>query len=66
MNCRAQHVLAVADKGFCQGGSASAAGELVKQLGGKVALYVFIIELDFLKGRDLLDAPVCTLLSSQK
>ena len=28
--------------------------------------YVFILELDFLKGREKLDAPVYTLLSSQE
>jgi adenine phosphoribosyltransferase len=28
--------------------------------------YVFILELDFLKGRDKLDAPVYTLLASQE
>jgi adenine phosphoribosyltransferase len=27
--------------------------------------YVFMLELDFLKGREKLDAPVYTLLSSQ-
>ena len=27
--------------------------------------YIFILELDFLKGREKLDAPVYTLLSSQ-
>jgi adenine phosphoribosyltransferase len=48
------------------GGSASAAGSLVTKLGGKVVGYVFILELDFLKGRDKLDAPVYTLLASQE
>jgi len=48
------------------GGSAAAAGELVKQLGGQLVGYVFILELDFLKGRQKLDAPVYTLLSSQE
>lgn len=47
------------------GGSAAAAGSLVKKLGGTVMGYVFILELDFLKGRDKLDAPVYTLLASQ-
>lgn len=48
------------------GGSAAAAGSLVKKLGGTLLGYVFILELDFLKGRDKLDAPVHTLLSSQE
>lgn len=47
------------------GGSAAAAGQLVKKAGGIVLEYIFIIELDFLKGREKLDAPVFTLLSSQ-
>ena len=36
------------------GGTAIAAAELVKQLGGTVAAYSFIVELDFLSGRDTL------------
>ncbi len=48
------------------GGSAAAAGALVKKLGGTLLGYVFILELDFLKGREKLDAPVYTLLSSQE
>jgi hypothetical protein len=48
------------------GGSASAAGTLVEKLGGKIIEYVFILELDFLKGRDKLNAPVYTLLSGQE
>jgi adenine phosphoribosyltransferase len=51
---------------FAAGGSASAAGSLVKKLGGTISGYVFILELDFLKGRDKLDAPVYTLLASQE
>jgi adenine phosphoribosyltransferase len=38
----------------------------VKKLGGTVLGYAFLLELDFLKGRDKLDAPVDTLLSSQE
>ena len=48
------------------GGSAAAAGSLVKKLGGTLMGYSFILELDFLKGRARLDAPVYTLLSSQE
>lgn len=48
------------------GGSAAAAGSLVRKLGGTLLGYIFILELDFLKGRDKLDAPVYTLLSSQE
>ncbi|KAI9857587.1 MAG: adenine phosphoribosyltransferase [Trichoglossum hirsutum] len=59
-----QRVLVVDDI-IATGGSAAAAGSLVKQLGGNLLGYVFILELDFLKGREKLDAPVYTLLSSQ-
>lgn len=48
------------------GGSAAAAGSLVRKLGGDLLGYVFLLELDFLKGRERLDAPVWTLLSGQK
>ncbi|KAL8920453.1 MAG: hypothetical protein Q9208_006202 [Pyrenodesmia sp. 3 TL-2023] len=60
-----QRVLIVDDI-IATGGSASAAGSLVKKLGGTLLGYVFILELDFLKGRERLDAPVHTLLSSQE
>lgn len=49
-----------------KGGSAAAAGELVRRLGGSLLGYIFILELDFLKGREKLDKPVYTLLSSQE
>ena len=38
----------------------------MKKLGGNLLGYVFMMELDFLKGRELLDAPVYTLLSGQE
>ncbi|MCJ1449729.1 adenine phosphoribosyltransferase [Mycoblastus sanguinarius] len=60
-----QQVLVVDDI-IATGGSAAAAGTLVRKLGGILLGYVFILELDFLKGRDKLDAPVYTLLSSQE
>ena len=47
------------------GGSANGAGDLVQRLGGVLLGFVFMLELDFLKGRDKLPAPVYTLLSSQ-
>lgn len=56
-----QKVLVVDDI-IATGGSAEAAGNLVRQLGGDLIGYLFILELDFLKGRDKLDAPVITLL----
>ncbi|KAF2677330.1 adenine phosphoribosyltransferase 1 [Lentithecium fluviatile CBS 122367] len=60
-----QKVLVVDDI-IATGGSAAAAGSLVKKLGGTLLGYVFMLELDFLKGRAKLDAPVYTLLSSQE
>lgn len=60
-----QRVLVVDDI-IATGGSAAAAGSLVKKLGGELVEYIFMLELDFLKGRDKLDAPVYTLLSSQE
>ena len=48
------------------GGSAAAAGSLVNKLGGTLLGYLFILELDFLKGREKLKAPIYTLLSSQE
>ncbi|KAE8440668.1 hypothetical protein EG329_006832 [Mollisiaceae sp. DMI_Dod_QoI] len=59
---KGQTVLVVDDI-IATGGSAQAAGNLAKQLGGNLVGYLFILELDFLKGRDKLDAPVITLLS---
>ena len=45
------------------GGTAKAAAELVQSVGGVVAGYAFVIELDFLAGRQRLPAaPVCSLL----
>lgn len=56
----------VVDDIMATGGSAAAAGSLVKKIGGKLLGYVFLMELEFLKGRDKLDAPVHTLLSGQE
>lgn len=55
--------LLVSDAPFLLGGSAAAAGDLVKQLGGDLVGYLFIVEIPFLKGREKLDnVPVVTLL----
>jgi hypothetical protein len=51
---------------FTLGGSAAAAGSLVRKLGGDLVGFLFMMELDFLHGRDKLDAPVHTLLSGQE
>ncbi|CAH2355504.1 adenine phosphoribosyltransferase [[Candida] railenensis] len=56
----------IVDDILATGGSAYGAGELVKKNGGEVTEYLFVMELDFLKGRDKLGAPVFTLLSGQE
>lgn len=60
-----QRVLIVDDI-IATGGSAKAAGDLVNILGGTVVEYLFLMELDFLKGREKLAAPVFTLLNGQE
>ncbi|KXT08957.1 hypothetical protein AC579_10314 [Pseudocercospora musae] len=55
----------IVDDIIATGGTAAAAGNLVQKLGGQLLGYVFIMELDFLKGREKLNAPVHTLLSGQ-
>lgn len=44
------------------GGSAFAAGELINMCGGKVLEYLFIIELEFLKGAERLNAPTWSIV----
>jgi adenine phosphoribosyltransferase len=57
-----QRVLIVDDV-LATGGTAAAAGQLVEKLGGTVAGYGFLIELDFLHGRSRIDRyPVTSLL----
>ena len=50
---RGQNVLIVDDV-LATGGTAAAAAKLVENIGGKVVGLAFVIELDFLKGRDKL------------
>lgn len=47
------------------GGSAYAGGELIQKMGGELMGFIFLLELEFLHGRDKLSAPVYTLLSGQ-
>src|SRR5216117_3104916 len=42
----------IADDLLATGGTSLAAARLVEKIGGKVASMVFVVELDFLKGRD--------------
>lgn len=50
------------DDVLATGGTAKAVCDLVKELGGVVIQCNFIMELDFLKGRDTLTVPVSALL----
>lgn len=56
----------IVDDIIATGGSAAAAGELVEKIGAKLLEYDFVMELDFLKGRDKLSSPVFTLLNGQE
>lgn len=47
------------------GGSAKAAGELVKKQGGVTIEYLFIIEVMFFNGYQHLDAPVYSIIQTQ-
>lgn len=47
-----------------KGGSAKAAGELVKKQGGKTLEYLFIIELLFLQASSRLDAPIYSIIQT--
>lgn len=54
----------IVDDLLATGGTAAAAGELVRRQGGYVAAYAFVVELDFLGGREkLVGAPVFSLLT---
>jgi adenine phosphoribosyltransferase len=54
----------VIDDLLATGGTAQAAGRLVRKLGAEVAAYLFLVELKDLSGRDLLtDAPVLSLVA---
>ncbi|KAI9594228.1 adenine phosphoribosyltransferase [Syncephalis fuscata] len=56
-----QNVIVIDDL-IATGGSASAAGELVKKSGGHIHSFLFIIELAFLEGAKQLDAPVYSMV----
>ena len=59
--------MVVVDDVLATGGSAAAAGELVREAGGRLLGYVFLLELGFLKGRERLGEGVSVraLLRSQ-
>jgi adenine phosphoribosyltransferase len=47
------------------GGSAEAAGQLIKKSGGTTLEYLFVISLPFLKGEEKLDAPSYSLIQAE-
>jgi adenine phosphoribosyltransferase len=52
----------VVDDVIATGGTARAAGQLVRQLGAELAGYAFLVELTFLKGRDTLEGSIYSLI----
>lgn len=52
----ASDVVLIVDDVLATGGTAAAKAALVKESGGRVAGFAFLIELDFLSGRSKLDA----------
>lgn len=54
--------VAVVDDLIATGGTASATCKLLRELGAEVVSALFVIELDFLKGRAALQAPVRSLI----
>lgn len=56
-----QNVIVIDDL-IATGGSAAAAGELIKKCNAKTIEYIFVMELDFLNGSKVLDAPVYSLI----
>jgi len=52
----------IVDDLIATGGSAKAAGALVKQLGGQILEYIFVVGLTFLKGHEQLDAPTYSMI----
>lgn len=57
----------ILDDLLATGGTTSAAVDLVKKLGGEVIEAAFVIELEFLKGRDKIkDVPVFALIKYDK
>lgn len=56
----------IVDDILATGGSAYGAGELALKAGADIVEFLFVMELDFLKGRDRLHAPVFTLFGGQE
>lgn len=48
------------------GGTSAASIELIRELGGDVISCAYVVELEFLNGRDLLDVPVISLIKVEE
>lgn len=59
---REGHRVVVVDDLLATGGTAQATIELIRRLGAEVVACHFMVELDFLDGRKLLDVPVTSLV----
>ena len=55
-------IVLIADDLLATGGTAKAIAQLVEKLGGKIEEMVFLVELDFLKGREKLPYPIFSLI----
>ncbi|KAF9429782.1 adenine phosphoribosyltransferase [Entomortierella beljakovae] len=58
-----QNVIVIDDL-IATGGSAAGAQELVEKLNGNVLSFIFLIELEFLNGKDVLKAPVYSMIKA--
>jgi adenine phosphoribosyltransferase len=54
----------IVDDVLATGGTAQAAGRLVRKLGGEVAGWSFLLEISFLKGRGRLEGAPCAVLTA--
>ncbi|KAF8939161.1 adenine phosphoribosyltransferase [Dissophora ornata] len=58
-----QNVIVIDDL-IATGGSAAGAQELIEKMNGNVLSFIFLIELEFLNGKDVLKAPVYSMIKA--
>ncbi|KAF9178420.1 adenine phosphoribosyltransferase [Haplosporangium sp. Z 767] len=58
-----QNVIVIDDL-IATGGSAAGAQQLIEKMQGNVQSFIFLIELEFLKGKDVLKAPVYSMIKA--
>ncbi|KAF9113244.1 adenine phosphoribosyltransferase [Mortierella sp. AM989] len=58
-----QNVVVIDDL-IATGGSAAGAQDLIEKLNGNILSFIFLIELEFLKGKDVLKAPVYSMIKT--